>query len=305
MLYALGLIAILIAALTAAIWLAPAQTLAALQNAARSRAGLERKEIVVDGVRVVYLEGGSGEPLLLMHGFGGEKDSFVRVARYLTPHYRVILPDVPGFGESDKRTDIGYSVDEIVERMHRFAAALGAQKLSIGGNSMGGLLAAAYTAKHPGEVKTLWMLSAGPKNGVPKSDLTLALEAQGGSLAPKTVEDFEQMLQYVVAKPPPMPRPLLQLLAARALANQALQQRILEQIMASPPIEARVPGMPTPTLITWGEHDRVAHPAGAQALHQLLPRSVVRMIPGTGHLPMTEDAKTAAADYLTFRAALP
>ena len=75
----------------------------------RSRAGLQRKEIVLgDGTRMVYLEGGSGAPLLLVHGFGADKDNFTRVARWLTPHYRVIVPDLVGFGESTHLPDADY-----------------------------------------------------------------------------------------------------------------------------------------------------------------------------------------------------
>src|SRR6478735_3598161 len=75
----------------------------------RWRADLERKEIVLsDGTRIAYLEGGGGEPLVLVHGFGADKDNFTRVARWLTPHYRVIVPDLVGFGESAHRADVDY-----------------------------------------------------------------------------------------------------------------------------------------------------------------------------------------------------
>ena len=65
-----------------------------LLAAQRRRSGLTRKEITISGgLRYAYLEGGQGEPLLMLHGFGANKDNFTPIARYLVPHYRVIIPD--------------------------------------------------------------------------------------------------------------------------------------------------------------------------------------------------------------------
>jgi pimeloyl-ACP methyl ester carboxylesterase len=61
------------------------------------------------GLRHVYLQGGHGDPLLLLHGFGANKDNFTQLAGYLTPHYRVIAPDHIGFGESSHSEDVDYS----------------------------------------------------------------------------------------------------------------------------------------------------------------------------------------------------
>lgn len=76
----------------------------------RGLAGLVRKEMELPGgLRYVYLQGGTGEPLMLLHGFGANKDNFVRVAKYLTPNYRVIIPDHIGFGESAKPAKADYT----------------------------------------------------------------------------------------------------------------------------------------------------------------------------------------------------
>jgi len=119
----------------------------------RRNAALVRKEInLPGGVRYVYLDGGVGEPLLLLHGFGADKDNFNAVAHFLTSRYRVIVPDHIGFGESSKPPGADYSPPAQVEHLRALAKALSLGKIHIGGNSMGGQIALSYAASHSDEV---------------------------------------------------------------------------------------------------------------------------------------------------------
>jgi pimeloyl-ACP methyl ester carboxylesterase len=104
----------------------------------RWRSGLTRKEIEIPGgLRYVYLEGGRGEPLLLLHGFGANKDNFTPIARYLTPHFRVIAPDHIGFGESSHPQDAEYAAPAQAERLRLFMQALGIPRFHLGGSQWG------------------------------------------------------------------------------------------------------------------------------------------------------------------------
>ena len=120
----------------------------------RQRAGLELQSVVVDGETWPYLEGGSSDApvLLLLHGFGGDKDNWTRFSRTLVENYRVIAPDLPGFGDSARHPDWDYSLTAQSDRLEGFVAALELSPLHIGGNSMGGQLAALYTHTHPEQV---------------------------------------------------------------------------------------------------------------------------------------------------------
>src|SRR5262245_61750650 len=122
------------------------------------RAGLETASIEVGGHRIVYLVGGSGDPVVLLHGFAADKSNWVRVAADLTPHFRVVAPDLPGFGESTRDPSSRYAVPDQVVRVHEFVQALGLHDVCVGGNSMGGAIAGAYAARYPQEVKCLWLL---------------------------------------------------------------------------------------------------------------------------------------------------
>lgn len=302
--YIFCLLLLLAAALTGLVYGAPETALVGIQQAMRWHAGLVRKEFDVAGIRHVYLEGGRGEPLVLLHGFGGEKDSFTKVSAYLTSHYRVIIPDAPGFGESAKPENISYAVDDIVLRTHAFIQQLGLEMISLGGNSMGGYIAAAYAAKYPDEVASLWLLAPGGVASAPASALALYNQQQQRSLSASNADEFRDTLKFVVSKPPALPQPVLRILSERAAANHALHEKILKQIQASTPLEVRLQNLATPALIVWGDEDRVIHPAAAQIVQRLLPNSQVRIMPGIGHLPMIEDAPQAARDYLDFRASL-
>lgn len=269
----------------------------------RGRAGLERKEVALeDGLRYVYLEGGQGEPLMLLHGFGGNKDNFTRSARHLTPHYRVIIPDHIGFGESSRPDDADYTPAAQAERLYLLAQALGIPRVHLGGNSMGGQIAMAYAARYPKEVDSLWLLNPAGIWNAPRSELAhIVLGTGRNPLIARSEEEFAETFAFVMTDPPFVPRPILNVFAQERIRNAELEERIFARI-ATESVEQRVTGLRTPTLIVWGDGDRVIHVGTAEVLHKLMPRSQVVVMQGVGHLPMLERPKESAEDYLRFRA---
>ena len=285
--------------------LAPAKALHFAIDAERQSAGLVRKQIdLPGGLHYVYLEGGQGEPLMLLHGFGANKDNFDRVAQFLTPHYRVIVPDHIGFGESSHPQDADYAPTAQAERLRALAQALGIKTLHLGGSSMGGQIALTYAALHPDEVKSLWLLAPAGVWSAPESEMRkVARETGHNPLMAKNEAEFAEVFSFVMTDPPYIPRSMLNVMAQERIGNFALEERILKQLGADP-VEQRVTGLATPTLIVWGDNDRVLNPASADILHKLMPHSQVLMMPGIGHLPMLERPQPSAEDYLRFRAAL-
>ncbi|MGZ5583632.1 MAG: alpha/beta fold hydrolase, partial [Usitatibacter sp.] len=86
--FAVAALAVVVIAAIGFVYLAPEKALRLAVDFERQHAGLVRKQIdLPGGLCCVYLEGGEGEPLMLLHGFGADKDNFTRVARFLTPHY--------------------------------------------------------------------------------------------------------------------------------------------------------------------------------------------------------------------------
>ena len=92
----------------------------------------------------------------------------------------------------------------------------------------------------------------------------------------------------------------MNVLARERIRNFDLEQRIFKQI-AGDSVEQRVNGLATPSLIVWGDQDRLIDVATADILHKLLPKSQVIIMPGIGHVPMIERPRQTADDYLRFR----
>lgn len=287
------------------IYLTPETATRVFFNFERQRAGLVRKEIrLPDGANYAYLEGGQGETLMLLHGFGANKDTFARTSRYLTSHYRVVVPDHIGFGESDHPAEADYSPNAQAERLHALAKALGISTLHLGGNSMGGQIAMAYAALYPDEVKSLWLLDPAGIWSAPESDLRKVIAKTGKNpLMPQTEDEFAELIPFVMADAPFIPRPLMNVMARERILNYTLEEKIFPQLIADS-VEQRVNGMQTPTLIVWGELDRTLNVASAEILHKLMPNSQVIIMPGVGHVPMVERPLQSANDYLKFRSTL-
>lgn len=284
------------------VYLAPESATRLFLSLERRQAGLERKEIdLADGTRYVYLEGGQGEPLMLLHGFGANKDSFDRVTKFLTPKYRVIVPDHIGFGESAHPPDADYSPAAQAERLHRLAGSLGIKEMHLGGSSMGGQIAMSYAALYRSEVKSLWLIDTAGIWSAPASELRITIEKTGTNpLLIRTEDEFAGLFPWVMAEPPFIPRPIMNVLALERIRNFELEQRIFTQI-ASDSVEERIRGLDTPTLIVWGDKDRTIDVATTEVLRGLLPRSQVIIMPGIGHVPIIERPQQSADDYLKFR----
>jgi pimeloyl-ACP methyl ester carboxylesterase len=271
----------------------------------RSRANLQRKELVLpDGTHIVYLEGGTGAPLVLVHGFGADKDNFTRVSRWLTPHYRVIVPDLVGFGESTHRRDVDYRYAAQAERLHAFTQALGLARLDLGGNSMGGGIAMSFAAQHPQEVASLWLIDCAGIAEAPPGELAKIIATTGTNPLMITREsDYPAFVRFVMSDPPWIPGSVMDALARERIANQDLERDVFQQI-ATDSVSGAIKGLATPTLIVWGGEDRALSVGTVPVLEALLPNARAIVMPHVGHAPMIERPQQTAEDYLRFRASL-
>ena len=254
LLWILGIIFVLATAGIGLLYLAPEKVAAISFDITRGIAGLEKKTLTLPGGETyVYLEGGRGEPTLLLHGFGANKDNFTLVARYLKNSCHIIAPDHIGFG--------------------------------------------------PEEVKSMWLLDPGGVWSAPESDLHKKLKEGVNPLIAKNADEFARIYHFTMSKPPPIPRPILDVMARERIDNIELEKKIFQEIKADS-VEKRIAGLKIPALIVWGDEDRAISVETAPILHKLLPDSQVIIMKGIGHLPMVEAPGATARDYLKFREGL-
>ena len=286
-----------------------AKAFAQITEHLRRTAGLERKEATLaDGTRYVYLEAGSGEPLVLLHGFGSNKDHFCRVAKELSGpsghQWRIIIPDHIGFGESTHSPSLSGAPSSQARRLNELCQQLGMSRVHVGGSSMGGHIAMTWATLFPDMVASLWLLNPGGVWSAPASEMRQRIRDTGRNLlVAHNVDEFRELMSMVVFQPVAATDAMLAAMGAERFANVELEQQIFKEL-GSEPIEERVKGLTTPTLIVWGKHDRVIHPDSAAILHGLLPNSQVILLDDIGHVPAMECPARVAEDYLRFRASL-
>lgn len=294
-LYALGAAAL---ALVAADRLLPAPLARASLALERKRSGLTLRH-----ASLPYLDSGDGkEVLLLVHGFAGDKDNFTRIARLLAPHYRVIIPDLPGFGDARRDPSAKHDMAAQVENLRAFMAELGVPRFHMGGNSMGGFISAEYAARYPEQVASLWLLApAGTDEAHESQALQHYLAGDGMPLLVSKPRDFDTLMQTCMAKPPFFPYSLKHVLARRAVADYPLHCAIMRELVDSPKLRGPIN---TPALIVWGGEDRILSPKGAAATKALMPNAQLIMMEGIGHLPMLEATRNTTRDFLEFQRSL-
>ena len=274
----------------------------------RFRSGLEHKSIVMDGETWHYLDGGPTEApvVLLLHGFSADKDNWTRFSKKLTDQYRVIAPDLPGFGESARRLERDYSVSAQSDWLHDFAAALKLDRFHLGGNSMGGFVAAFYAYGYSSQVESLVLIDNAGITPPNAPEMQLALERGENPLLTSSAEDFDRLLGFVTYKQPFVPWPAKGVLAQRTFEDSAFNRHIFDSYK-----DARVVGLEPiladikqPVLIIWGEFDRVLDVSSIDVMRPLLPQAKVVIMQDTGHIPMLERPQETAAHYLEFLGSL-
>ena len=267
----------------------------------RFSAGFKRKSVQIGDHRIAYSEGGKGETVVLVHGFGASSDSWNRMAGRLTKKYRVIALDMPGWGQSTRIDSTSYAYPQQVERLHQFLGALGLKRFHLAGHSMGGFISSAYAARYPEEVITLGLIAPHGVTEPQPGELALSVATGDNWLVAGNVPEFDRLLDKVFAKRPYLPKSVFKLFAEYAIRGSAKSARIFSEMQSNDPtLEERLPLVQAPTLIIWGDQDRVLHVSGAEVFRRGIKNSELLVLPGIGHMPLIESARECAATWLNF-----
>src|SRR3569833_1326222 len=128
------------------------QTAAAVTPPAAPPSNFKSLYAMVNGVRLHYVTGGKGEPLLLVHGFGQNWFMWNRLLPELSKHFTIVAPDLRGLGESGKPAG-GYDKKTMAKDLHELMKKLGYKQINLAGHDIGLMVAYAYAAQNPDEVK--------------------------------------------------------------------------------------------------------------------------------------------------------
>lgn len=267
----------------------------------RWRAKVNEKSININDLQISYLDGGSGEVILLIHGFGANKDSWNRFACHLTDKFRVVAVDLPGHGDSTSNLEHKYDVQSQARRLGMFVDKLGLERFHIFGSSMGGLIAIHYTQLYPDRVMTLGLMnSAGVLSPNPSEYMRLLKKGENPLLV-NSRDDFENMLKFVMVRPPYMPWFIKNAVYKEYMERRAINQKIFNDISTAKMLNiAFLSEIKLPVFILWGRQDRVLDVSIVHEFEERISDTYVVILDNTGHAPMVEAPETSAGHYLGF-----
>src|ERR1700674_5737919 len=195
------IVLILTLALGVIVWRAPLWVGAEITLFRLLAAGFHKRSMVINGYHVFYLEGGpaSGPPIVLIHGLGSEaQQDWVALAPYLVrAGYHVYAMDLLGYGRSAKPPELSYSIREAAKFVESFLDANHLTSIALGGESMGGWIAATVAIDRPDLVKWLMLFdSAGMK---------FQLSFDQAIFTPQTSEQVDRLMAKVTPNAPRLP----------------------------------------------------------------------------------------------------
>jgi pimeloyl-ACP methyl ester carboxylesterase len=270
------------------VWNTPALLVPMAMRAAYAVGGVSDRQVQVQGRAWGYLESGpaDGRPLLLIHGFGTSREAMMGLMPWLEGSHRCAAPDLPGFGRHEFHEGRVHDADFYVDELVAFAGALGWRRFDVMGTSMGGALAARLAARRPDLVERVVLLAPAGVRPPERNAFMQAIDRGENPLDIASAADLDRVVSLVFERPPPMPWQFRSFLADEAIRRRPSTLRIVEAIkpFLMQGVEEDLPNVRAPTLVVWGDRDRVTDPSMLQVFLQGLPRGTAAMIDGGGHV---------------------
>lgn len=269
--------------------------------------------VEVEGIRLRYWMGGRGElAVVLVHGLGSYVERWRRTFEVLSTRMRVFAMELPGRGLSDKPSDFSYRVEHLAHIVKGFAEAMGLERISLVGSSLGGAVVAHFAREYPGSVDRLVLSSsAGWGRRVTPALLIAGLPGIGELIGRRQNRESARRLLLSIVREPSVVTEELVDVHYRMSSLPGAWKGFLRLLRAngtalgqSPrvfrPLRRELRGFPRPTLILWGEEDRIIPPRHADIALRVIPNSEKRIFAGCGHFLMLERADEYAATVLEF-----
>jgi pimeloyl-ACP methyl ester carboxylesterase len=247
-------------------------------------------------VRVHYYALGprSGPPVVLVHGLGGRAEDWVHLAPYFVrAGYRVYLPDLVGYGQSQKPEVFSYSIRDEEGVVVAFLDALGLKQADLGGWSMGGWIVQWVAFEHPERVRKLMLFDS--------AGLALKPDWNAALFTPTTARELSQLNDLLMPQAPSVPG----FVAKDILRSSSQHAWIIRRALASmltgrDATNTLLPTLKMPVFTAWGAMDRITPLSECETMHQLIPGSQLSVIRGCGHLAPSMCAPQIGPDVVAF-----
>ena len=268
-------------------------------------------QIAKPRLRVQVLEGGGGEPVLLLHGGSGMAAQWEPLLSRLASGFHVYAPDRPGCGLTDMFSyrDVPlreHAVDFVLATMD----ALGLESANLVGNSMGGYFALVFALAHPERVKRLVTVGepAGSSASIPPGNRILAIRGLNGLvyatvMKPGASATYEGFKRILVAHPDRLSPGYLDCCTAASEIPGATESwlTLLEDCHITGgrstltySLRPELSRLSMPTLLIWGDKDSFGPPSLAQEMARIIPQGRAQIVPDAGHLAWLDQPETVA-----------
>lgn len=279
-----------------------------LMRLARRKLGLKSHTVHLSIGPVVYLDSADPadndkdkETLLLIHGLGADKDGWLQLSKYLTKDYRVVIPDLPGHGQSIRGLELDYSIQQQARHVRELLDTLGIDRAHCIGSSMGGAIIAQLAHMNPDKVSSLILIGSYGIADTPSAvDQYIKDKGYNPILEVKDSKDFKKMLSFNMATPPDIPKFILDVLAMDMKSRIQLNQKIYADIERDGDLTQILPDIQAPSLVIWGENDKILHAANADIFKQQIPDCKKILLKKAGHVPMIEYPQELSVSVLHF-----
>ena len=258
-----------------------------------------RREVRVDGAKIVYAEAGAGEPFVLLHGYPESRLHWRHQFEALAERHRVIAPDWLGWGESDRPLDLSFRYDDEIERICRFLDAVGAPRPALAAHDYGAHLAVGLVARHPERVTRLCLLNSRAHRTFPTPSWLLFGTIGAMARAPLARALLERSPLVAVH------RLLMSGYVRRGCFDEAMLDRYLgwmatpqgrrwyvrffqDYVLAEHPVVEGMKRFTAPVTIVWGDRDPYCPPRIAEELATIFPRATLHWLRGADHFVAEE-----------------
>lgn len=259
---------------------------------------MEEKTIEIERVRVSYKRAGERGPLVfILHGWGGSAASWVKVQELLADKgFRVIVPDLPGFGKSDEPPS-PWGVGDYADWFQSFIRAITKsynrhlETYLLLGHSFGGRVAIKLAAAHPPGLQKLVLVSAA---GIKKRVSPFV------SLVAKTL-DWLFSLPLLRRFKPPLRAFSYRYVLRRTgyLKAQGVMKEVFQKVVAED-LQPLLKQIMAPTLIVWGEKDKLTPLEDARLMRREIPHAQLEVLKDIGHAPNLQNPQLLTEKVLTF-----